>query len=122
MAGLPVVASDANELPKPLPARGLSSFVLACIGLLTASNVDMIVAFSTSYWATWSFPQTNEHGGYGLWKVWVCSQTDTQNQQRTSLVKKMLAGSVQTCTVKQADLSFPGAESKIPVHVHILHF
>ena len=117
MADLPLVVNDVNELPKPLHARALSSFVLASIGLLTASTVDMIVAFSTSYWATWNRPNSSEHGGYGLWKVWVCTQSEADEGK--ALVRRMFSGSVQMCTVKPADLSFPGELSMSLKHIQL---
>ena len=94
---LPTVGNDVKELPVPLSPRALSSFVKAGISLLTTANVDMLVAFSTSYWATWRRQSSLEHGGYGLWKIWKCTDHPADDMMDKNM-----------CNERMADLSFPG--------------
>lgn len=100
----------------------ISSFVKGGAGLLVTASVDLIVAFTTGYWATWSRSDTHEYGGHGLWMMWHCS-LKTQSADAAGVVQ----GSVDVakvrpkntlffpyknrdaeCVEKMADLSFPG--------------
>jgi len=67
--------------------------------LLVIAFIDLLVAFSTPYWATWSSDLRNQHGGYGLWQTWQCPGTDLppEEQHHTN----------EGCAVKWADSTFP---------------
>ena len=102
-----VLPQRTQDLNKPKP---VSSFVKGGIGLLTTALVDMLVAFSTAYWATWSHRGEDDvqYGGYGLWKMWHCSypgtdQTDEELYRRMASLK-----ATRGCSVRMADLKYPG--------------
>ena len=97
---LPTNQHDVDSLPVPIRKNGLSSFVKAGVSLLITANVDMLVAFSTSYWTTWTKASTTEHGGYGLWKIWKCTKHVVSDGVD---VKEE-----EICSDRMADLSFPG--------------
>ena len=82
---------------KKKPAR-VSSWVKGATGLLVTAFVDMIVAFSTAFWGTWSEGQ--RRGGYGLWKMWDCGPQE--NQEGTD------GSRIDQCQEKMADTTFPG--------------
>lgn len=129
---LPFVQCDATAAAAGRE-YGISSFVKGGVGLLTTATVDMAVAFSTGYWATWSRSgEIGEYGGYGLWKVWQCSvvrgtpaaaaagngtaageevQTTTTTTTAKPTLVALAFNRMQTgvlCQEKMADLSFPG--------------
>ena len=97
---LPLHKKDVSHSIDIKETKNPSSFVKAGVGLLTTATVDTLVAFSTSYWATWSKPETGEYGGYGLWKTWHCT--------RHIVSDGLMDREEQICNERVIDLSFPG--------------
>ena len=89
--------------------HSLSSYVKGGIGLMIAANIDMLVAFSTAYWATWKSEERGVYGGYGLWKMWHCAPASQEEEEMDGGVLKISAKiNDVVCHEKMADFSFPG--------------
>src|SRR6218665_2389814 len=119
---LPLTTTDVKRKRR----SHISSFVKGGLGLLVTANVDLIVAFTTGYWATWSRSDTHEYGGHGLWMMWHCSPSaqsiDAAVQRSDAAVAKGRPRNTlfypykyndADCVEKMADLSFPGLFSTV---------
>ena len=99
-------------LPGQKKKQGVSSFVKGGTALMITAFVDMIVAFSTSHWATWTNEEKAEYGGYGLWKVWHCTRKEGSTPMpgvQKMLIKDLIMGDKDAdCQEKIVDLSFEG--------------
>ncbi|CAD5118477.1 unnamed protein product [Dimorphilus gyrociliatus] len=85
---LPTTEKDYNQ-------RRISPFIKGAFGLILTASIDMLIGFSTSYWATWEKIETRSYGGYGLWKMWSCSPKelgDGEYSRNTFTCSYKLAG------------------------------
>lgn len=79
----------------------VSPFIKGAFGLILTASIDMLIGFSTSYWATWEKIETRSYGGYGLWKMWSCSPEELPDGE--------FSRSTYTCSYKLAGwFEFPG--------------
>ena len=67
--------------------------------ILGTAFIDLVIAFSTPYWATWSSDLRGKHGGYGLWQTWQCPGTDTPAEEQSH--------TNEGCAIRWADATFP---------------
>lgn len=88
-----ITTSPIRQLPKASTTSRVSSYVKGGLGLMVTATLDLNIAFVTSYWVTWKSRETDEHGGYGMWKTWECRQVDI-----------LL---IPICTNRWIDASFP---------------
>jgi len=77
----------------------ISSFVKGGVIILGTAFIDLVIAFTTPYWATWSSDLRAQHGGYGLWQTWQCPGTDLppEEQHHTN----------EGCAIRWTDTTFP---------------
>lgn len=79
----------------------VSPFIKGAFGLILTASIDMLIGFSTSYWATWEKVETRSYGGYGLWKMWSCSPEELPDGE--------FSRNTYTCSYKLAGwFEFPG--------------
>jgi len=77
----------------------VSSFVKGGVMILTTACIDLIIAFCSPYWATWTSELEGHYGGYGLWQTWRCPGTNLPPQEQHH--------KNTGCMVKWADTTFP---------------